>query len=472
MRYDDSCEKSVIAHAQELVGKTIEEIISEFPFEVNKKNKGLVGHIIEECWFDMPKNSSPLPDFSKIGVELKVIPLKLQKNKLTVKERTKVCSIDYMKLIDENWKSSHAKIKLNKILFIYYVYNKEDIKQSKIKKIDLWQLKDNHNELIIENDWQTVKQKVVDGYAHTLSARDSKILAASTSGQGKNPLTGEPRDLVKQPNIIHQDSAMKRAFSLKQSFTNQHWLEISTKTKYESIIDSLNIKDFSNFEKDFLDRLHAIKNESISSLSLEYNIKIGNGKNRVATVMKKVIGFKNVQSKIKEFEQLGIIVKMINVRKKDNFPCEAISFPAMKLNEFSNETWEESTFKNLLSRILFIPIYKDHCNSQSLDNHILGKSFFWSPNEEEENLIKEEWDMYQNEVLTGKCKVTRIPNNTVRGYKEVTELSKESVTKIIHMRPHGRNADDRDEDLLGNDLVKQSFWLNKKFVQSLLNKNN
>ena len=37
------------------------------------------------------------------------------------------------------------------------------------------------------------------------------------------------------------------------------------------------------------------------------------------------------------------------------------------------------------------------------------------------------------------------------------------------MRPHGRDSNDRDQDSLGNSIVKQCFWLNKKFIQKLLN---
>jgi len=105
-----------------------------------------------------------------------------------------------------------------------------------------------------------------------------------------------------------------------------------------------------------------------------------------------------------------------------------------------------------------------------LDKQYVGKAFFWSPSVDEFNVIKSEWLNYQNEVKSGKCKVTRIAQNTKRGYKEVSALSKESSTQIIHIRPHGRDANDRDQDLLGNTLVKQSFWLNSKFIQNLLNR--
>ncbi len=74
--------------------------------------------------------------------------------------------------------------------------------------------------------------------------------------------------------------------------------------------------------------------------------------------------------------------------------------------------------------------------------------------------------MYQKEVLAGKCKVTKVNG------KEVTGLTKGSATAILHIRPHGIDHDDRDEDSKGNRPVKQSFWLNQKFIQGLLQASN
>lgn len=135
--YDDSSEISILKYAKKLVGKTITQILEGSSKKVDIKNKGIIGTIIEEFYFGIKPNNSPLPDFEKVGVELKIIPLIKQTRKIAVKERTKVCSINYVKLIDEEWQTSHAKTKLNKILFIYYLYDKENIEASCVKKVDL-----------------------------------------------------------------------------------------------------------------------------------------------------------------------------------------------------------------------------------------------------------------------------------------------------------------------------------------------
>jgi hypothetical protein len=50
-------------------------------------------------------------------------------------------------------------------------------------------------------------------------------------------------------------------------------------------------------------------------------------------------------------------------------------------------------------------------------------------------------------------------------------LPKMSVTKFIHLRPHGKNSFDFDKSYLehrGVEISKQSYWLNKTYINTLL----
>jgi DNA mismatch repair endonuclease MutH len=467
-KYDDTSIPSILKYSKQFIGKSIQEIVNKSPYDyqTKKSDKGSIGKLIEKHGFGIEPNNSPEPDFPKAGLELKVIPLINRKRTITVKEKTKICSINFNELINENWIYSPAKKKLNKVLFIYYLYDKETM-NSEIKKVDLWELDKNNNESLIKYDWLDIKKIVQDGYAHQLSERSNDTLVAGRSGSGGKDKFGKEKDLVFQPNQIYQKKALKRAFFLKRAFTNQRWDELK-KVKFESIMESIVIKDFNNFEEIILNKINLYKNKSLKELSDLFNLDLNNAsKNKEATIVKKAIGFKSVKSKIKEFEQLGIIVKTINVRIKDNKPFEGISFPSMKLKEFEIEKLEESTFKEYINKILFIPIYKEK-DKVPLNKKYLGKAFFWSPSLEENRTINKEWEQYKNEVINGQCKVHKVTIKSKKGFKEVSELSKESETSIIHMRPHGRDSNDRDEDSLGNSIVKQCFWLNKIFIQKII----
>ena len=117
--YDVNDEHSIIERARLLKGKTLDIILEKSPLPqdiVNASNKGRVGNLIEKHWFGIENNSYAEPDFKTAGIELKVSPIKeLKSTSLVVKERTKICRINYVELIKEEWISSHAKNKLNKI---------------------------------------------------------------------------------------------------------------------------------------------------------------------------------------------------------------------------------------------------------------------------------------------------------------------------------------------------------------------
>ncbi len=183
------------------------------------------------------------------------------------------------------------------------MYDKDNIKNSLIKKIDLWELNQGNNEFIIKYDWLNVQQKVKDGYAHELSESLCKVLAPARSGSGGKDKNGKLKDLVIQPIQTYSIEALKRSFALKQSFTNQRWNELNKKIKYESIIDSLNINKFDKFENIILENINKYEGKSIQELSDIFSLDISSrSKNQIATIIKKSIGFKNVKSNIKEFE--------------------------------------------------------------------------------------------------------------------------------------------------------------------------
>lgn len=469
--YRKATPEQILTRAKELVGKDLNSLLASSPFigkiksptgeksfSIKQHGKGVGGQLIERYGFGLESNQREEPDFDDAGIELKIIPLEARTAGLVVKERTKICSIHFHKLLEEKWNTSHAKKKLEKILFIYYLYDQQDVMRSIVKQCDFWQLMESKAESIIRSDWSLVWSMVDDGRAHELSEGLGRILGAARTGQGRD------RDWVTQPN--NKEKALKRAFALKPSFTTQRWREIVEKKPYESIVANLALKveSFDSFKGAILSKLSALEGLSLLELMQKFRIQEHKGKNAVATILKKILGFKNVNSRIKEFEQLGIDVRVVPVRTTDLRPWEAVSFPTFRLKEFEVEEWEESELMEYVDRILFIPVLFED-KKVPVRQRRLGKAFFWSPTEEEWETIKKEWEMYQEEVRAGKCKIAQMKG------KEVTSLTKGSQTKIIHVRPHAKDHNDRDEDSKGNHPVKQSFWLNQKFIQRLLLEN-
>ena len=95
--YDDSDPESILRYAGRLTGKTLNELVSGGEIVIgDTHSKGRFGQILEEDFFHIPNNSLPEPDFKKVGMELKVAPMKGKGDKLKSKERmvlSSSCSI-------------------------------------------------------------------------------------------------------------------------------------------------------------------------------------------------------------------------------------------------------------------------------------------------------------------------------------------------------------------------------------------
>lgn len=103
--YNPKNKESIYKYAKKLEGKTFMDVCDEdtyFLTEVlkesmeeeyqvsykNRKRKGGLGEIIEERYFHYKTDNASEADFPEAGVELKVTPYKINKNKtISAKER-------------------------------------------------------------------------------------------------------------------------------------------------------------------------------------------------------------------------------------------------------------------------------------------------------------------------------------------------------------------------------------------------
>jgi DNA mismatch repair protein MutH len=451
-------EKELLEIAKNLRGKSIKNILNG-----NKANfhKGSVGNIIEYEAFGVKPNNDARPDFPELGIELKVLPLKKKsRGEFDVKERTKICSINYVELVKEKWTYSHAKIKLNKILFIFYYHDSIDLLASTVIDYHLFHL-ELSEEPIIKADWHRTKKKVEAGLAHELSESENLILAASRSGQGGLSYDDWP----KQPNITYQERARQRAFSLKPSFTRTIWLEVKSKKTLDTVLSRYQYNDYTEFEKLILSNLNQWRGYSISEFAKHYGVKIGNGKNSAASLLRTVLGIRNGSGPLREISQLGLTVKITPCRESDFLPYESMSFPFQPLGEFANEDrFDRSEFYTYLQGFLLIPLIRTDRKITSTSKIIFGNSFIWRPDKNDLLAIQKEWEKARQIIRDGII-VRKIPRKNKKGYITENNLLKESESEYIHMRPHARDSNDIDESIKDIKISKQSFWLNKKLIQ-------
>jgi hypothetical protein len=84
--------------------------------------------------------------------------------------------------------------------------------------------------------------------------------------------------------------------------------------------------------------------------------------------------------------------------------------------------------------------------------------------------IGKEW-LKAKEIVKRGVKIREVPYGD--GYRKENNLLKATKTKYIHLRPHAKNSYDYDLDYSEYtrgevEITKQSFWLNKEYINYIL----
>lgn len=484
--YDETDPISIEMYAQNLVGRTFSQILeadinnteiindsSEDYGESheNKKRKGGLGELIEERFFHYKCNNDSKPDFDKAGVELKVTPYKINKNKtFSAKERLILTMIDYFKVVNEDFFESHLWTKSSLILLVYYLYAKDIINRLDytINYAKLFTPPKEDIE-IIKRDFETIINKIKAGKAHELSEGDTLYLGAATKAASSTDRRGQPySDIPAKP----------RAFSFKTSYMTYIFNSfiIKNKSTYEPIIRNISQLNGKTFEEYITMKINSYIGKSDKELCDLFNREYNNNKAQWIDLAYRMLGIKSSQAE--EFEKANIVVKSIRLENNDAM-TESMSFPAFKFKDLVKDEWEDSELFNYFdqTRFLFV-VYK------KVDNdYILKGCQIWNmPYKDLNEVVYSGWCNVRNTIING---VTFTKKPTKSGFTISNNLPKKSDNPIVHIRPHAQksayifsNGDiignvNRDANELpdGQWMTTQSFWINNSYILSQLSEN-
>ena len=454
VNYNDKSIDSIIAYAHGLIGKSFGEIDKNERLGDNK-GKGNLGQIVEESYFGYDINSRAEADFSHVGIELKVTPFKVNKNKtISAKERLVLNIINYMEEYKKDFYESSFWKKNNKLLLVFYQWKKElEKKDYVVKDIMLHEFSE-EDLVVIKDDWNTIVNKIKDGKAHELSEGDTNYLAACPKGANKSSVRQQP---------FSDKLAMQRAFSLKSSYMtslirkrlgieNSEVVSIlkGTKMTIEQLLES----KFSLYYGKSVDEI---------STDLGINLYNENGKlpkNYVQMIVSRILGLTtNDLNKIEEFAKANIKFKTIRIEKNGKIK-EHMSFPTFKYTEIIKEDWYNSSLRSLFEeqKYLFVIFRYDENNVLRLD-----KIKLWNmPINVLDTYVRETWEETVKVIKEG-VKIE------IKGNKTIDNLPGAKFNGICHTRPHARDSKDTYELPDGRKLVKKCFWLDKDYILSIVN---
>ena len=439
--------EDVLKRAQEAVG---------LPFQIIDKTgrlstgKGAIGNVIEESWFGYNVNSEAEPDFPEANVELKVTPYIHTKHGIRAKERLVCNIINYMTEYQKTFNTSDFWHKCQTLLIMSYEH-KVDVskKDFVIDKAFLFSFPE-EDLIIIEQDWEKIISKVRKGEAHLITEGDTLYLAACTKGANSSSVRKQPFSDI---------PAKQRAYSLKSSYMTRilNTYIFGDKEDEHIITDWRELQSHS-FEDVIIERLKIFYGRTVSQLFDRFGL-VTSAKNANELILSKMLGISGKASQTNEFQNASIIPKTIRIQKSGTIK-ESMSFPAFKFTEIIKEKWETSELREMLEPVKFMFVI--FCENDN-DEYVFERVAFWNMPIEDLEEVRKVWEKTVKIIKEGvELKYDgRITHNN---------LPKQSENPVAHVRPHARDSKDTYPLPDGRKMVKQCFWLNRKYIESVVDK--
>lgn len=425
----------------------------------NPKNKGALGQVVEEGILGYPVNSRPEADLKNLGIEVKTTGIiKNKSGQLRAKERLTIDSINYTTIVNKDFEVSPVWEKTEDMLLVFYhfVYG-IPYGDMRIIKAVLNTFTDEDKE-ILKKDYEYIISKINEGKAETISEGDTMYLGACTAGTGQ---------LQKQP--FSKIKAKQRKFCIKESFFTQLIRKYINNQEFEHITSLDKLKN-STFEIAIESTLAEFYSMNENDIRQKFLIKDNpNAKSRYERYVSKMLGIKGEANNTDEFLKANIILKTIRVQSNNKIE-QSMSFPYFEFKDIVKENWEDSNIRNLLADQKFLlAIFKEK-NGQMVFDHVQ----FWNmPETTIDDIGKRVFDEVKRVLLSGNI-VREIKKNKEGKEIRYNNFPGMADNGIMHIRPHGRNANDVAELPVQDKLTgakaytKQCFWLNNSYVESII----
>ncbi|WP_050646344.1 DNA mismatch repair endonuclease MutH [Vibrio coralliirubri] len=214
MKPEPQTQQELLERAYAIAGMTFKELADEaemvMPNDL-KRDKGWVGQLLE--WhLGAPAGSKPEQDFSKLGIELKSIPISYSGKPL---ETTFVCVAPLMGVQGITWETSHVRNKLSKVLWIPVEGEREiPLAERHVGSPLLWTPSQAEDELL-KRDWEELMELIVLGNVEQITARhgealhlrpkaaNSRVLTEAYGASGK-PIKTKPRGFYLRTQFTHK----------------------------------------------------------------------------------------------------------------------------------------------------------------------------------------------------------------------------------------------------------------------------
>ena len=437
--------EAVLKRAQESIGIPLKLIDKTGRLQTGK---GAIGTVLEESWFGYAPNSDSEPDFPEAGVELKVTPYVRPTKGLRAKERLVCNIINYMTEYNKTFETSDFWHKCKNLLIMSYEHRSDVSKcDYTIDKAVLFSYP-TEDLLIIEQDWNKIIAKVKAGQAHLITEGDTLYLAACTKGADSSSVREQPFSDI---------PAKQRAYSLKSSYMTKvlNSYIFGTQTD-EHIITDWHVLATKSLEDIIVDKLSPNYGKTVNQLCEEYGLETG-AKNSNELLLSKMLGIEGRASHTSEFKKANIVPKTIRIQRSGSIK-ESMSFPSFRFTDIVDEEWETSELRDLLepAKFMFV-IFKENDSGE----YTFERVMFWNMPAEDLAEVQKVWERTRAIIKEG---VKLVYDGKVMR----NNLPKQSESRVAHVRPKAKDSSDTYPLPDGRRMTKQCFWLNRKYIESIV----
>lgn len=466
----------------------------------HRGDKGRIGFLVQEVYFDEPRDHVAEADLGAVGVELKVSPLIYkQRAGLKVKERLVLGMINRNNPLPERFCDSHIYEKCRLMMLVYYI---DETNQGRtpfqfpfyksayvrIPDVDM---------AMIEQDYRYIRDCVNEGRYEDLHESETHYLSPCKKNSG--------RAFSFKPSYMNQifSEYIDANHLLYDPNTDQETFDIIR--QYDAIVTNPDELREYTFEEIVLNRFEPYIGMTITEIRQAlmepadfetWTTKTTIDKAEFARTTFAMLGITSEHAE--EFVRSNTYVKTLRVNENLTMN-EDISFSAFDFSELMEESWEESTvYEEMVDRKFLWSVFKDNG-----EDFVFYGARFWSLPSQDESIVKEGWDDIREIIrdgvvfvkdrkddgtfiLTKRGKNRMLNNfpdsrNTNPGRKEYRLCpSPKPYNRIISIRPHASlvyydlqsigycdtdNPRSNGSVLPNGDIMtKQCFWFNNEYI--------